>query len=288
LSPIVTSLLWPGLVAVLAAGLAVELWTHRRARPVSAVSAAGWTAAWVGLASLCAAAIWLALGPGAFAQFAAGYAVEWSLSVDNVVAFIALVVSLAVPRAQRHRVLFLGSLGAIALRLALLVPGSALLTRFAWLTAIFGAVLLLAAARLARELSAGESDQPTEPAASGVLQRWLPRSGDYDGGRLTTVVAGRRLATPLLLALLAIGLTDVVFATDSIPAVLAVTHDPFIASASNGLAVLGVRSLVLLVENVSLRLRFLKPALVVLLALLAAKMLAEPIVGAAGPLPLLP
>ena len=148
-------------------------------------------------------------------QFLAAYSVEWTLSADNVLAFLVVLTALAVPARWRHRVLFLGSLGAIAMRLTLILAGTTLLDHATWTMYVFGMLLLLAAARFALEPEgdAGAAD-PVEPRASGLLRRLVPVSSTYVGGRLTTVVGGRRLATPLLFALLAVALTDVMFATD--------------------------------------------------------------------------
>jgi tellurite resistance protein TerC len=266
-------LLWMGLLVVLGTCLAVDLWAHRRPHDIPLADAARWTAGWVGLALACAVGIWLLMGGSAFLQFLAGYAVEWSLSIDNVFVFVVVIAALAVPGPYRHRVLFFGSLGAIVLRLTFILAGTALLNRFGWLTYVFGALLLVAAMRFALERDADEPDQVAEPGVGAFLRRWLP-VGPYDGGRLTTVAAGRRLATPLLLALLLVAITDVMFATDSIPAVFAMTRNPFLAVSSNALAVVGLRWLYFLLEGVMLRFRFLKPALVLLLALVSAKMMA--------------
>lgn len=267
-------MLWTGLLAVLGICLATDLWVHRRPRQVALPEAARWTAAWIALGLVSALAIWLLRGSGAFMQFLASYAVEWSLSVDNVFVFIVLVASLAVPVPLRYTVLFFGSLGAIVLRLTFILAGTALLHRFEWLTYVFGVILLFAAWRFLRQ-PAGAAE-PGEPGTWRLLRRWLPVSGAYDGARLTTVAAGRRVATPLLLALLLIAITDLVFAMDSLPAVFAMTRDPLIAFASNALAVIGLRSIYFLLEGVMHRFRYLKPALVLLLAFIGLKMIYDP------------
>jgi tellurite resistance protein TerC len=267
-------MLWTGLLAVLGICLAVDLWAHRRPRQVGLTEAASWTAAWAALALVCAIAVLLLCGSSAFLQFAVSYAVEWSLSVDNVFVFVVLLASLAVPLRLRYSVLFFGSLGAIVLRLTFILAGTALLNRFEWLAYVFGVVLLLAAWRFLRE--SADAVEPEEPGTSRLLRRWLPVSGTYDGARLTTVAAGRRVATPLLLALLLIAITDLVFAMDSIPAVFAMTRDPLIAFGSNALAVIGLRSTYFLLEAVMHRFRYLRPALVVLLVFIGLKMIYDP------------
>jgi tellurite resistance protein TerC len=253
-------LLWGGFLALLACCLAIDLRAHRRARELGLGDALRWTAVWVGLAALCAAAVWLLMGSELFMQFLAAYSVEWSLSVDNVLVFAALLAGLAVPARHRYAVLFFGSLGAIVLRLGFLLAGSALLGQFGWLTYFFGAFLLVAAVRILREPSAG--DQPkaaAEPPATSRLLSRLP-------------------VPPLVLTALAVAVTDLMFATDSVPAVLGMTRDPFIAFASNAMAVVGLRSVYYLLEAAVLRFRYLKPALVTLLAFVGIKMLVDPLV----------
>ena len=253
-------LLWGGFLALLACCLAIDLHAHRRPRELGLGDALRWTAVWVGLAAVCAAAVWLLMGSELFMQFLAAYSVEWSLSVDNVLVFAALIAGLAVPARHRYAVLFFGSLGAIVLRLGFLLAGSALLGQFGWLTYFFGALLLVAAVRILREPSAG--DQPKaagEPPAPPRLLSRLP-------------------VPPLVLTALAVAVTDLMFATDSVPAVLGMTRDPFIAFASNAMAVVGLRSVYYLLEAAVLRFRYLKPALVTLLVFVGIKMVADPLV----------
>jgi tellurite resistance protein TerC len=277
--PVVGSeLLWAVAIALLAACLAVDLWAHRRPTDVTLRSAAFWTAGWIGVAAIAAAAIWLVRGGDAGVQFAAGYTIEWSLSVDNVLVLVGLVAGLAVPPSLRYRVLFYGAAGAVALRLAFILAGTALLADFAWLTYVFGGLLIVLAVRMIRP-APERAPEPGEPPAGGLLRRWLRVSILYDGGRLTTVVQGRRLATPLLLAALMVTVTDLVFATDSVPAVFAMTRDSFIAFTSNALAVMGLRSVYFVLEGLVARLRYLRPALALLLLLVGARMIAAPFVA---------
>jgi len=280
-------LLWGGFLALLACCLAIDLRAHRRPRELGLGDALRWTAVWVGLAVLCAAAVWLLEGSELFMQFLAAYSVEWSLSVDNVLVFAALIAGLAVPARHRYAVLFFGSLGAIValttgdasadtgrhgppapapdagpggvLQLGALLAGSALLGQFGWLTYFFGAFLLVAAVRILREPSAGGQQKAAEPPATPRLLSRLP-------------------VPPLVLTALAVAVTDLMFATDSVPAVLGMTRDPFIAFASNAMAVVGLRSVYYLLEAAVLRFRYLKPALVTLLAFVGIKMLVDPLV----------
>jgi tellurite resistance protein TerC len=260
-------LLWGGFFAVLVVSLAIDLYAHRRPRDMVLADAMRWTAIWVGLAIVCAAAVWALLGAQASLQFMAGYTVEWSLSVDNVLVFAALLAGLAVPARRRYAVLFYGSLGAIVLRLAFILTGSALLGRFGWLTYFFGAFLLFAAARFVGDAVAGDRPEAGFPMRLPAFMRRLPVS-------------------PLFLTAVAIAGTDLAFATDSIPAVLGMTRDPFIAFASNAMAVLGLRSIYFVLEAAALRFRYLKPALVVILAFVGVKMLTDPLIPGAVPVAL--
>jgi tellurite resistance protein TerC len=254
-------LLWGSFLALLAGCLAVDLTAHRRQREVVLGDALRWTAIWVGLAVACAGAVWLLRGGQAFLQFLAAYSVEWSLSADNVLVFAALIAGFAVPARHRHAVLFFGSLGAILLRLVFILAGSALLDRFGWLSYVFGAFLLVAAVRFLRQPAAHH-----QPGGAARTPRDLP------------ALFGRLSASPLVLAALAVAVADLAFATDSIPAVFGMTHDPFIAFASNAMAVVGLRSTYFLLEAVVLRFRYLKPALVTLLAFVGLKMLVDPLI----------
>src|SRR5215472_2968930 len=198
-------LLWGGFLALLAGCLAVDLHAHLRPREAILGDALRWTGIWVGLAAACAGAVWLILGGQRLLQFLAAYCVEWSLSVDNVLVFAALLAGLAVPARRRYAVLFYGSLGAIVLRLAFILAGSALLGRFGWLTYFFGAFLLVAAVRLVGDPAAGDRPEAGVPRQLPALLRRLPGS-------------------PLLLTAAAVAGTDLAFATDSIPAVLGMTR----------------------------------------------------------------
>jgi tellurite resistance protein TerC len=256
-------LLWGSFLVLLVGCLVIDLRAHRRPREAVLGDAIRWTAIWIGLAGLCAVAVWRLLGGQAFLQFLAAYSVEWSLSADNVLVFAALIAGLAVPVRYRYSVLFFGSLGAILLRLGFVLAGSALLDHFGWLTYFFGALLLVAAVRFFRE----PSPSPTAPIAPQQPPSWLS---------LLPV-------PPLVLAALAIAVTDVLFATDSIPAVFGMTRDPFIAFASNAMAVAGLRSVYFVLEAAVLRFRYLKHAVVTLLVLVGVKMLVDPLIPGTVP-----
>lgn len=254
-------LLWGGFAAVFTTCLAIDLAAHRRPREAVLGDAVRWTAIWVGLAVACAGALGLVLGGQAVLQFAAAYSVEWSLSADNVLVFAALIAGLAVPVRFRYAVLFFGSLGAIVLRLGFVLAGTALLHRFGWLTYFFGAFLIVAAVRFVYEPFSRE-----------------PETAEAGPPRLLS----RLRVPPLVLAALAIAVTDLAFATDSIPAVFGMTRDPLVAFASNAMAVAGLRSVYFVLEAAVARFRFLKPAVVTLLVFVGFKMLIDPLIS--GPL----
>jgi tellurite resistance protein TerC len=241
-------LLWGGFIAFLIGCLAVDIFFHRRPRQTGVMrDALRWTGIWIGLAAACAIGVGLTSGAQALLQFVAAYSVEWSLSADNVLVFAAVLAGLAVPVHLRYHVLFFGSLGAIVLRLGFVLAGAALLGHFGWLTYFFGAFLLVAAVRFIREPAAG----PARP----------------------TSLLSRLRMPPIVLAALAIAVTDLAFATDSIPAVFGMTRDPLVAFASNAMAVAGLRSIYFVLQAAILRVRYLAPALVTLLAFVGTKML---------------
>lgn len=267
--------LWIALSAVLVLGLAADLWFHRRPRAVPVREAAVWTAAWTALGLGFGALVFAVLGPGAGVQYLTGYALEWSLSLDNVFVFVVVLASLAVPEEYRHRALLVGALGSVVLRLGFILGGVALLHAFEWLLLVFGAFLLVAAARFLRHRT-----RPAVGAEEGrvvrLLRRVMPVARQGDGGRLLTHEDRRLEATPLLWAMLLLVGADVVFAVDSVPAILGVTRDPFLAFASNALAVLGLRSLYFLLQGAMDRFRYLRPALAALLAWIGVKILVSP------------
>ncbi|HYZ00735.1 MAG TPA: TerC/Alx family metal homeostasis membrane protein [Candidatus Binatia bacterium] len=269
--------LWIALSAVLVLGLAADFWFHRKPRAVPVREAALWTAAWSALGLGFGALVFAVLGPGAGIQYLTGYALEWSLSLDNVFVFVVVLASLAVPEEYRHRALLVGALGSVVLRLGFILGGVALLHYFEWLLLVFGVFLIVAAVRFLRHRT-----RPAMGGADGrvmrVLRRVVPVAREGSGGRLLTHEDGRLKATPLLWAMLLLIGADVVFAVDSVPAIFGVTRDPFLAFASNALAVLGLRSLYFLLQGAMDRFRYLRPALAALLLWIGVKILISPFV----------
>jgi tellurite resistance protein TerC len=271
ITTIATPGLWLGFTALVLGLLALDLGVfHRHAHAVSFREALGWSIVWVALALAFGAWIWVGFGPEKGGEFLAGYVIEKSLAVDNVFVFLVLFSTFAVPAALQHRVLFWGVIGAIVLRAIFIALGAALLARFHWVMYVFGAFLVLTGVKLF--LQKAEPD-PTANPVFRLFRRLVPSVPTYHGGNFTVRIDGRTFATPLLLVLVCIEISDVVFAVDSIPAIFAVTSDPFIVYTSNIFAILGLRSMFFLLAGAMEGFRFLKPALSAILVFVGAKML---------------
>lgn len=269
-----TPLLWLGFVAFVLAMLAIDLGVfHRRSHAVGLKEAAVWSAVWIALAALFNLGVYAWAGPDQALQFTAGYLIEKALAVDNIFVFAVVFSAFAVPAAYQHRVLFWGVLGALALRAAFIFAGSVLLQRFDWTLYLFGALLALTGVKLL--LKRNQPVQPQRNPMVRAVQRVLPVTSDFVGQRFLARLGGRTFATPLLLTLVALEVTDLVFAVDSIPAIFAVTMDPFIVFTSNVFAILGMRSLYFLLAGVIERFRHLKVGLALVLVFVGAKMLLQ-------------
>ena len=259
---------WAVTLAVIAVLIVADLILTRG--PESSLRAAAIESAlWLGAALAFGAVLWLWRGPATGSQYLAGCLLERALSVDNVFVFVLLFVSMRIPPELQKRILFLGVVGALVLRGVFIAAGGALIESVSWIFYVFGAMVLLAGARMFR---AGEGGSGDNFAVRG-LRRVLPVTEHYDGGRLLTRVSGRAMATPLLVALVAIAVTDVVFALDSIPAVFGVTRDLFVVFTSNAFAVLGLRALYFLLAGSADRFVYLKPGIALLLVFIGVKML---------------
>ena len=263
---------WVAFLSFLAIVLFIDLGIlNRDAHGIPIKEALLWTGLWVVLAAGFGLLLWTWQGGEAAAQFAAGYLIEWSLSIDNVFVFVLLFTTFAVPAAYQHRVLFWGVLGAIVLRLGFIIGGAALLHRFEWMVFVFGGILLFTAVRFLRENEARVKVE--ESRLLRVVRRVLPLTESFHGPALTTRVRGRLMATPLLAVLVMIEATDVVFAVDSVPAVFSITSSAFIAFTSNAMAILGLRSLYFVLAGAVGRFAYLKPALATILAFVGVKII---------------
>ncbi len=263
---------WLAFNAFIVAALLVDLLVlHRHAHAVSWREAAATSAGWIALGLAFGGLLWWWRGPTSAGEYLAGYLIEKSLSVDNVFVFVLIFSSFAVPAAYQHRVLFWGVIGALVMRGAFILAGAALLERFDWILYIFGAFLLFTALKMFRH-----SELALDPKQNRVLRlvgRFVPMSNEYDGQRLFTRRNGVFMATPLFAVLILVETTDLVFAVDSIPAIFAVTRDPFIVYTSNAFAILGLRALYFLLAGAAHRFVHLKTGLAVILAFVGAKML---------------
>jgi tellurite resistance protein TerC len=270
-------LLWAGFVAFVLAMLALDLGVfHREAHAVGRREALVWSGVWVGLALLFGAGVWWSFGSERGLEFLTGYLIEKSLSIDNVFIFVILFGALGIPVAYQHRVLFWGILSALVLRAAMIFAGAALLERFHALIYVFGGFLVLTGIKLL--LERGKESHPEKSWPMRLAMRMIPSTPRLAGDRFTTLENGRRVATPLFMALLMVEFTDLVFALDSIPAIFAVTRDPFIVFTANIFAVLGLRSLYFLLADFVDRFRHLKVGLASVLVFVGAKMAAVDVV----------
>lgn len=262
---------WIGFNLFVLAMLALDLGLHRRWPILGLRQAVGWTIFWIVLAAAFAALVFVWHGRAAMLQFVTGYVVEESLSVDNLFVFLILFRYFRVPRDCQHKVLLWGVLGALALRLGFIVAGVSLLHRFEFFIYIFGALLIYSAVGLLRE---SEPDvHPERNLVLGTFRRFFPITTEFEAGRFFVRRDGRLLATPLFLTLIVVETTDLLFAVDSIPAILAISRDTFIVYTSNVFAILGLRSLYFAIEHFFSLFRFLNYGLAAVLALIGVKML---------------
>lgn len=263
--------MWLVVVAAILVMLAVDLLGHRGEHVIGPRAAAAWTGIWVALGLGFGGLTWLWFGPQAAGEYLAGYLIEKSLAVDNIVVLALLLTAFAVPRAYQHKVLFLGVLGALLMRAAFIAAGAALIERFAWVLYLFGGFLVVTGVQLFRHR--GRSLDPARNPLLRITLRLVPSTAEYHGGRLLVRCRGRWLATPLLTALVLVEVLDLVFAVDSIPAVFAVTTEPFLVFTSNAFAVLGLRSLYFLLADLIHRFVHLKAGLAAVLVFVGGKLL---------------
>ena len=239
---------------------------------MSSKEALGWTITWISLAGVFAGVIYFTLGNDKMIEFVTGYALEKSLSVDNMFVFLLVFTTLGIPHKYQHRVLSFGILSAIAMRIALILVGASLLDNFQWMIYIFGGLLWYTAIRMIIQKEEKKIELEKNIAVR-ILKKFMPVNLSLVGNKFITPINGVMHATPLLVALAIIELTDLVFAMDSIPAVLAITRDPFIVITSNVFAILGLRALYFLIGGMMEKFHYLKPGLIVLLLFIGTKMI---------------
>jgi len=244
---------------------------HRKAHVVSLKESLTWTAVWIGLALAFNAWIWKSYGPTQAVQFFTGYVIEKSLSVDNVFVFALLLSYFAVPPLYQHKVLFWGILGALVMRAIMIATGAALIAKFAWIIYVFGAFLILTGIKMI--VKREEEIHPERNPVVRWFKKLVPVTSDYRGDKFFVREQGVRMATPLFVVLILVEFSDLIFAVDSIPAIFAVTTDPFIVYTSNVFAILGLRSLYFALAGVMDKFHYLKIGLGVVLSFVGVKML---------------
>ncbi len=265
-------LLWIVFGVVVLGMLALDLGVfHRRAHAIRIKEAMAWSAVWIAVSLLFNLGIFLWNGTDPALQFLTGYVIEKSLSIDNIFVFLMIFTYFRVPGQHQHRVLFWGILGALAMRGLFIGMGIVLIRRFHWVVYVFGGLLVLAGTKMLVQ-----KDKPIEPEKNPILRlfRWLmPVAGDQESGRFFQLDRGRLCATPLFVVLLVVETTDVIFALDSIPAVLAISLDPFIVYSSNVFAILGLRALYFVLAGLMEMFCYLRYGLSAILVLVGLKML---------------
>jgi tellurite resistance protein TerC len=263
---------WGVLLAIIVVLLMVDiLIIHRKAHVIHLREAAIEAAIWISCGLAFALAIWAWFGGAATGEYLSGYLIEESLSIDNVFVWALILAYFRVPAEYQHRVLFWGIFGALVLRATFIFAGIALIERFDWVLYVFGAFLLYTAAKLI--ISDNEHVDPGKSRFLKVVNRIVPSTDRLDGQRLFTRVSGKRLATPLFAVLVLVEGTDVLFAVDSVPAVLAVSREQFIVFSSNAFAILGLRAMYFLLADLHGRFSYLQQGLAIILAFVGVKML---------------
>ncbi|MFZ0434210.1 MAG: TerC family protein [Candidatus Acidiferrales bacterium] len=263
---------WLLFILLLAALLALDLGVfHRKSHRIGMKEALVESAAWIGVSLVFGAYVYWWRGPQAGTEFLTGYLVEKSLSVDNIFVFLLIFEAFAVPAKSQHRVLYYGVVGALVMRAVFVVAGVELLAAFHAVMYVFGALLVVTAVRML--LPARRASPPEKNWMVRLARRVLPVADNFDGDHFWVKEGGRWLGTPLLLALVSVEVMDIVFAIDSVPAVLAITKDAFIVYSSNAFAILGLRALYFALAGLLPRLRFLHQGLAAILLFVGAKMI---------------
>ncbi len=262
---------WVVFSSVVLGMLAIDLGVfHRKAHKESFGEALGWSAVWISVALLFNLGVFFAFGSQKGMEFLASYLIEKSLSVDNIFVFVAIFTYFAVEKSHQHRVLFWGILGALIMRGVFIYAGLEIIERFQWVTYILGAFLVLTGFRFAKE------DTEVNPEKNPVVRFFreiVPVTATFRGQSFFVREHGKWLATPLFVVLLVVEVTDVIFATDSVPAVLSISHDPFIVYSSNVFAILGLRALYFVLAGAMVKFHYLRYGLAAILIFVGAKML---------------
>ena len=262
--------MWLSVLGLILVMLLIDLFAHRQAHEIAVKEAAIWSAFWVATGVGFGVLIWNYFGAEFGQQYFAGFLIEKSLAVDNVFIWAIIFTSFEVPRKYQHRVLFLGVLGALLFRGIFIAAGSVIIESFAWVLYIFAAFLIFTGIQMLRKRSS--HDDPSQSAFFKWFSRIVPSTNEYHGQKLFIRKNGVRLATPLLMVLVLIEFTDIVFAVDSIPAIFAVTSEPFLVFTANAFAILGLRAMYFLLADMMHRFIYLKLGLALVLIWVGIKM----------------
>ena len=262
---------WFGLLAGIIAMLLVDLFLHRDAHVIGVREAAWWSALWVSIGLAVGGVIWWFYGSEFGMQYFAGYIIEKSLAVDNVFIWAVIFSYFAVPRQYQHRVLFYGVVGALIFRAIFIAGGSWLISSFAWVLYIFGAFLIATGIKML--LQRNEHIDMSRSRTLKLFRKFIPTTDEYEGQKFLTRRNGVLMATPLLAVVVVVEVTDIIFAVDSIPAIFAVTQEPFLVFASNAFAILGLRAMYFLLADLMHRFIYLKIGLSLVLVWVGIKMI---------------
>ncbi len=262
--------MWLSVVGLIIAMLLVDLFAHRHAHEIKVKEAGLWSLFWVVIGVLFGVAIWVGFGAEYGQQYFAGLLIEKSLAVDNVFIWAIIFASFAIPKKYQHRVLFLGVLGALVFRGLFIAAGAAILESFAWVLYLFAAFLVFTGIQMLRKRA--EHEDPSNSAFYRWFSKVVPSTTEYHGQKLAIRVNGKLVATPLLMVLVLVEFTDIVFAVDSIPAIFAVTSEPFLVFTANAFAILGLRAMYFLLADSMHRFIYLKVGLAFVLIWVGIKM----------------
>lgn len=262
---------WLGLLVGILIMLAIDLFMHRKAHIIEFREAAWWSLLWVSIGLAFGGLIWWYFGSEFGLQYFSGYIIEKSLAVDNVFVWAMIFTYFAVPREYQHRVLFYGVVGALVFRAIFIAAGSWLIASFAWTLLIFGGFLIFTGIKMLAQRN--EHIDLEKSKTLRLFRRFIPTTDTYEGQKFFVRRAGRLVATPLLAVVVIVEITDIIFAVDSIPAIFAVTQEPYLVFSSNALAILGLRAMYFLLAELIHRFIYLKLGLSLVLVWVGVKMI---------------
>ncbi|WP_420753670.1 TerC family protein [Rhodococcus sp. O3] len=269
----VTPLVWLVTLAVIAALFVFDFVSHVRTPHAPSLRESGfWSAVFIGIAILFGVVVFALWGPQYGGEYFAGYVTEKALSVDNLFVFVVIMATFAIPREYQQKVLTIGIVLALAMRGGFIAVGAAAINAYSWVFYLFGVFLLYTAVKLIIDHNKDEGTKPDEGRIVKLVRKVVPTTEHYDGDRLVTRIDGKRMITPLMLALLAIGFADVLFALDSIPAIYGLTQEPYLVFTANAFALMGLRQLFFLIGGLLDRLVYLSYGLSIILAFIGVKL----------------